>query len=251
MSPYTTDFYKNIQAGSLRSAEVIVPLVLELVKPKSVIDIGCGDGSWLSIFRKSGIKDFLGVDGNWVDRQILKIPEERFLYHEMQKPLRLERQFDLVVSLEVAEHISAKYAEIFIESLTNLGPVVLFSAAIPFQGGVNHLNEQWQDYWANLFERRGYVAIDCIRKHIWKNDNVEFWYAQNIFLYANLKLLNDPLLNKKYEESIITMLSLVHPKHYLIMITDPRRWSLKKIIPALPFLIKRAIIGRIKTYLNT
>ncbi|MGO9176082.1 MAG: class I SAM-dependent methyltransferase [Desulfobaccales bacterium] len=250
MSHYPTEFYKQIQVGSLKSAEAVVPLILELVKPKSVIDVGCGDGTWLSIFRKLGIEDFLGVDGKWVDRQILKIPEERFLYHDMEKPLTLERQFDLVVSLEVAEHLSKKNAENFIDSLTNLGPLVLFSAAIPFQGGMNHVNEQWQDYWAKLFEAKGYVAIDCIRELIWENNNVEWWYPQNTLLYARLKLLKDPLLTKKYEESKIAMLSLVHPRHYVTMLTDPGRWSLKRIIPLLPFLIKKAIIGRIKTYVK-
>ena len=101
------------------------------------------------------------------------------------QPLRLDRRFDLVVTLEVAEHLPKTDASTFVQSLTELGPVVLFSAAIPFQGGENHLNEQWPDYWAHLFHNRGYRAVDCLRKKTWHNDKVEPWYAQNILLFVH------------------------------------------------------------------
>lgn len=102
----------------------------------------------------------------------LEIPEERFLSFELNNPFRIDRQFDLVISLEVAEHLPKECAATFVDSLTRLGPVILFSAAIPFQGGTDHINEQWLDYWAKYFQEKGYVAIDCIRKRIWQNDKV-------------------------------------------------------------------------------
>lgn len=135
MQLYTEQFYIDQRKSSRRSANEIVPLVLELIQPKSVIDVGCGVGAWLSVFRECGIEDILGVDGNWVDKNMLEIPENRFLVFDLTTPVLMNRHFDLVVSLEVAEHLPSECAEIFIDSLTRLGPTILFSAAIPFQGG--------------------------------------------------------------------------------------------------------------------
>ncbi len=156
MQPYTQKFYKDQSVGSRRSAEAIVPLVLTLIKPQSVIDVGCGLGIWLSVFKEFGVKDVFGIDGDHVDRSMLQIPNERFTAFDLKKPIPINRQFDLVISLEVAEHLPEDCAKTFIHSLTGLGPVILFSAAIPFQGGTNHLNEQWPDYWANHFNDNGY-----------------------------------------------------------------------------------------------
>ena len=202
MQPYTQKFYKDQSVGSRRSAEAIVPLVLTLIKPQSVIDVGCGLGTWLSVFKEFGVKDVFGIDGDHVDRSMLQIPNERFTAFDLKKPIPIDRQFDLVISLEVAEHLPEDCAKTFIHSLTGLGPVILFSAAIPFQGGTNHLNEQWPDYWANHFNDNGYVAVDCLRKKVWQDDQVEWWYAQNILLFSKKDYLaSNPLLKGEFENT--------------------------------------------------
>ena len=163
---YSSRFFDNRQDGSLLSAREVVPLVLGMIKVKSVIDVGCGTGTWLSVFKDNQVYDFMGVDGDYLDKTSLLIPEDKFLSFDLREPLRLDREFDLVVSLEVAEHLPEKYAEGFVESLTRLGPVVMFSAAIPYQGGVNHVNEQWQDYWQKLFKKTDFVTADYLRPRI-------------------------------------------------------------------------------------
>jgi len=215
---YTKDYYKDIQEGSRRSAKEIVPLVLELIQPRSVIDVGCGVGTWLSVFKECGVRDIIGVDGGYIEKGMLQIPQERFLSFDLSEPLRMERQFDLVVSLEVAEHLPTKCAERFVDSLVRLGPVILFSAAIPFQGGEQHINEQWPDYWVKYFQQKGYVVIDCIREKIWQNTNVEMWYAQNILMFVRQNYLeNYPLLKKMVENTVTSQLSIVHPRRYLAL----------------------------------
>lgn len=67
-APYTSEFFDNIRNGSLRSAQVVVPIAIELARPKSVVDVGCGDGTWLSVFRHLGVNDTLGLDGDYVNR---------------------------------------------------------------------------------------------------------------------------------------------------------------------------------------
>ncbi len=190
---YTKSFYEQMRDGSRQSAEIIVPLVLQLLTVRSVVDVGCGDGNWLAVFRKLGVQDIVGIDGDYVDRELLQIPQDDFLTFDLTKPFSLERVFDLAISLEVAEHLPVECAAPFVESLTRLASLVIFSAAIPFQGGNNHINEQWPDKWAEYFRQHNYVPIDFIRKRVWKNDDVEFWYAQNTLLFARLDVVENSL----------------------------------------------------------
>lgn len=217
MTIYDKQFYDTIRSGSYNSAMEIVPIVNELINPKSVIDVGCGTGIWLSVFRRHGIKDIYGVDGDYIDPSCLEINKEDFLAHDLTIPFSIQRTFDLVVSLEVAEHLSIEYSDLFIETLTQLGPAILFSAAIPCQGGLNHLNEQWPEFWIDLFSRKEYRVIDCIRKKVWQNMNVEWWYAQNIFLYVHEDYLRSNYL--KFERELCRcetyQYSIVHPRNYL------------------------------------
>lgn len=228
-TPYTDKFFEEL-IDSLKSAKYIVPLVLELIQPKSVVDVGCGTGEFLRIFKKKGVKDILGIDGEWVNKKKLRIPENYFLLANLEKPLKIDKKFDLVVSLEVAEHIPEKSAKTFIETLTNLGSVILFSAAIPFQGGTHHVNEQWPEYWTKLFEEKGYFPIDCIRRKIWNIDEVSSWYAQNILLFVKKDYLErNKILQKEFEQTSKSFLSIVHPKLYL---PKAKRYNLiRKLIP--------------------
>jgi SAM-dependent methyltransferase len=209
-------FADNLLTGSQPSAQAIVPLMLELVRPQSVIDVGCGTGSWLAVFQQQGVADVCGVDGSWADRAMLAIPTEQFLEFDLEKPLRLPRKFDLVLSLEVAQHLPARCAEAFIDSLTRLGPVVFFSAAIPWQGGVGHVNEQWPGYWVRFFQQRRYVVLDPIRRKIWHDETIEWWFAQNLLMFVRRDYLKKhPLLQKEWETTYPGQLDLVHPRKYL------------------------------------
>jgi SAM-dependent methyltransferase len=240
MQPYSFQFFASTQEESRRSASAVVPLVLQFVQPNSVIDVGCGVGGWLAAFREHGIQEILGLDGDYVPRELLAIPQESFLACDLTKPLRLGRSFDLVLSLEVAEHLPPSCAETLVDSLTQLGPVVLFSAAIPFQGGTDHLNEQWPEYWVKLFEARGFAVVDCLRHEIWQNPRVERWYAQNILFFASEEALAaNPKLAAARKETRRTQLSLVHPRSYLEA-TDRTRLSLRDLLKLLPGAMGRA-----------
>lgn len=134
----------------------------------------------------------------------------------------LDKKFDLVESLEVAEHLSPCRAYNFVEELTELGDVILFSAAISGQGGVNHVNEQMQSYWAEKFLQFGYVGIDCVRPKIWNNRNVDSWYRQNILIYADSKkLYRYPELQKYHlEHGEDILYDVVHPEIWLNRLID-------------------------------
>jgi len=216
MHVYQSEYYSALQIGSRKSAEVIVPIVMEFVSPKSVADVGCGVGTWLSVFQEKGVTDIKGIDGDYVDRNMLLIPPECFIPCDLNKRFELGREFELVISLEVAEHLPAESAVSFVEFLTSLGPVVLFSAAIPRQGGEHHINEQWPMYWITKFSDQGYVPFDVIRPLVWDNPEVEYWYAQNVLLFVAQRCLNNyPRLLDIHQNHRITPLNLVHPRKYI------------------------------------
>lgn len=217
MDDYTDEFFDRLHEGALHSAQVIVPLVQRLVEPTSVVDVGCALGTWLSVFRTLGVHDVVGVDGAYVNRAALDIPGECFHPADIGYPLHLGRRFDLAMSLEVAEHLPESAAEGFIDSLTALAPVILFSAAIPNQGGTNHLNEQWPEYWAERFGARGYLPVDCVRPMIWGHyPEVEWWYIQNTLVFATeSSLRTNARLGRAFTSSRGVQLSMVHPACYL------------------------------------
>ena len=155
MNMYDKRFYDDQVKGSTSSAREIVPIITRILNPLSVIDIGCGTGAWLSVFRENGVKDIMGVDGHYVGSEVLLINKEHFKPHNLEEPLNVQKQYDLAISLEVAEHIDPKKADSFVQTLTELSPVVLFSAAIPHQWGKHHVNEQWPGYWKAKFFEKG------------------------------------------------------------------------------------------------
>lgn len=187
---YSTEFFNWLVLNSAPSASVIVPAVIDQIGPKSVVDVGCGVGTWLKVFEEHGIIDLLGIDGAYVDINQLQIRKQQFYAGDISKPLCVNRTFDLAICLEAAEHLSAQSAATIVRSLTQLAPVVLFSAAVPGQGGVGHINEQFATYWARLFKLEGYELFDCIRPLFWQNAKVAWYYRQNMFIYIRADRTN-------------------------------------------------------------
>ena len=211
---YQAKFYNSRHSNTLYSARTILKIVNKFVSPRSVVDVGCGVGTWLSVFGEFGVTDILGVEGHWVDEKSVVIPSDQFKKTDLENPLQVDRKFDLAITMEVAEHIHESSADQFVENLVNLAPVVLFSAAIPLQGGKHHVNERWPVYWKEKFAKHNYVILDCIRPEVWEDEGIELWYAQNSFIYVDKNKLADyPELQKRYVEHP-TMLSVVHPRFY-------------------------------------
>ncbi|WP_369382118.1 class I SAM-dependent methyltransferase [Streptomyces sp. cg36] len=210
---YGAWFYESQQDGSARSAERVLPLVFDLIRPSSVVDLGCGTGSWLAAAGRLGAETVLGVDGDWVAQDALRIPAECFHRHDLGRPLRLDgRRFDLAMSLEAAEHLDPERAGSLVADLCALSDVVLFSAAVPGQTGSDHRNEQWPNYWRDHFARWGYELVDCLRARLWDDPEIEPWYAQNAYLYVGAdRLAADERLRAAAAETGRMPLCVVHP----------------------------------------
>ncbi|RKR92783.1 methyltransferase family protein [Micromonospora pisi] len=177
---YNGSFYDTIRAGTRASAAAVVPVVVDIVKPATVIDVGCGEGWWADTFAGHGC-EVIGVDGAYVTGSPLG---DRFIPHDLALPLpaHLHGRFDLAVCLEVAEHLPPSRADSLVDDLCNLAPTLLFSAAIPGQGGVGHVNEQWPNYWVTRFKAHGWSVSGALRWSIWNDDRVENWYRQNLLV---------------------------------------------------------------------
>lgn len=212
---YNEDFYRQQAQVSYQSAVFMLTFLKDILTDlKSVIDVGCGVGTWLKAWKDLNptIK-IAGIDGNSVDERYYQIPLNSYAevnlthsYVDILKEITAHfappphnisfvdsiKPFSLVQSLEVAEHIDMVYAENFIDLLTSLGDIVLFSAAIPFQGGTHHINCQPPQYWADKFFARGYVCYDILRPKFWGDERIAWWYWQNSFLYVHkdVKLKN-------------------------------------------------------------
>jgi SAM-dependent methyltransferase len=174
------DHSKNLH--SLEGPRAALPLLVEPGAVNSVLDIGCGKGTWLKAAIENGAKLVVGVDGIEIPHTELLFPPENFHICDLRKPLDLHQHFDLVLCLEVAEHLEKQYAEQFVKSIAIHSDTILFSAACPGQSGQHHINCQWPEYWQALFNKEGYACTDAPRWKIWRDTRIEPWYRQNIFL---------------------------------------------------------------------
>ena len=236
---YDNAFFDRLEEGALHSAAAIVPIAMEWLKPRSVVDVGCGRGAWLSVFKERGVERVLGIDGSYVDRRQLLIPEACFLPADLTAMPTLKERFDLAICLEVAEHLSWRHAGQLVAGLASLAPLVLFSAAVPGQSGVNHVNPQWPLYWVDLFAEQGLRCLDIVRPKIWRNKQVNFFYRQNMFLFASEAGLADhpELLNE--EAFGFDDLQLVHAGIF------GQFQGVRGLLGHLPGAIRRAITNRL------
>lgn len=250
--PYDSSFFLDIANTSTPSAAMIVGWLCEMAQPKSVLDVGCGQGTWLNAFSKVGVQELMGIDGDYVDTSRLMIPTESFRAADLAAPFALNRTFDLVICLEVAEHLPALSADTIVSSIAVHSDAVLFSAAVPNQIGTHHVNEQWPQYWVERFAVHGYQVRDVVRPAIWNEERVAPWYRQNILLFTrgSTEYVSE-LVRATDSSPDFGALPLVHPgvwdQH--IRFSDlrvGRSTGPRTILAAFPNAIARAIASRLR-----
>lgn len=217
-SYYDKGFYQDQQDGSSRSAAIIIPKIFEIYSPASVLDIGCGVGTWLKVFKeKHGVKEVCGVDGEYVNQDMLQISKDEFVFHNLEQQYTPKKKYDLAISMEVGEHLPETSADKLVAALTQASDFVMFSAALKGQTGTYHINEQYPEYWAKKFTDRGYVCIDHIRKQVWNNRDIEVWYRQNVLLFVKKDVFERDFKNKLGDSQQKTdpdFLTRIHPEMY-------------------------------------
>jgi hypothetical protein len=241
---YANEYFETFVQRSLRSARAVVPIVVELVRPRSVIDVGCGQAPWLAAFRENGVEVVRGLDGSYVDRSRLLIDASCFEAVDLGRPFTIEGRYDLAVCLEVVEHLRDRAGKAVVKNLVSAAPVVLFSAAIPGQGGEGHVNEQWPSYWEAEFHGQGYRRLDAIRPRVWNDVRVDSWYRQNLFLFASGDAIErNPALKAEASRQAHPRLECVEER-VLAALTEPTS-CLSAALRALPELAWRAVKRRV------
>jgi SAM-dependent methyltransferase len=221
------------------AAQHLLPLTFSYVPCLSFLDVGCGVGPWVAVAQQLGVPEVFGIDGDYVDKRLLCIPPSRFLSSDLTQPLDLHRRFDLVISMEVAEHIVPSSADIFIDNLTRHSDAVLFSAAIPGQGGTFHVNEQWPEYWQAKFAARGFQQFDVLRGAIWEDQDIPCCYRQNAYLYIDTKTLSSYPALQQADSSKFRPIASIHPELFTEAVIRPR--GLRRLVNELPAALRETL----------
>lgn len=210
---YNDSFYEMRDGKTSYAAETILRILISKYKFNSVIDVGCGVGTWLQAAQNLGVKDCRGIEGPWLKRSDVVAKNLAISMQNLLEPIVCNDRFDLALSLEVAEHLPLNRAEAFVSELCNLAPIILFGAAMPGQTrGINHINLQWQDWWRKKFADNGYEAVDALRPIIWRDTKIPIWYRQNALLYAR----PETFFSLGYTQNDFNFVAdIVHPELYL------------------------------------
>jgi SAM-dependent methyltransferase len=235
MAKYT----HTTEIHNLDSPREIVPVIKNLIPFDSVVDIGCGLGTFLKVFKDFGTVDVLGVDGKWCNKKLLfqNISEKEFVEKDLEGSLSLSRRFDLALSLEVGEHLSATRADSFVKELTMLSDQILFSAAVPFQGGDHHFNEQWVSYWQNKFLENDYILYDVLKPLLWDNPKIFWWYKQNMVLFIKAGKEPKSLHNLTRND----LKNVIHPEMLLMYANPASPNAVKRYLKLLVKAIKLSV----------
>lgn len=203
-------------AASLASARKYLRHLWPYLQPNSVLDVGCGRGGWLKACKELGCDTLVGYDGPWNNQAQMMEPDIVFRAVDLNDRFSPSRPFDLAMSLEVAEHLEAKYADRFVNSLAGCADAILFGAAMVGQGGCNHVNEQMPSYWAHRFGHAGFVPFDLFRPVFWGDAEVCFWYRQNTFLYLRENSAAYRAFSERGVAPVgdIAFLDCIHPNLY-------------------------------------
>lgn len=241
-TPYSEQFFDQQFLGSLASARVVLKELSDIAPIKSAVDIGCGVAPWLRAAMEFGAARAVGLDGDYVDRQRLLVEPAHFRpcnleTEDLRRAVGDEKCFDLAMCMEVAEHLSAGRAHSFITELCSLGNLVLFSAAIPGQGGTHHINEQWPDYWAASFADNDFVCFDVLRPRLWNRGECEWWYLQNVLLFAKRGTEASGVAARLGPSAAGPPVSLVHPRmlSHTMRLVGERIAELEQLVRYQPF----------------
>lgn len=185
---YDKEFFMNhLEDGWLKENELITKLIYDKFKPKSVVDFGCGSGTYLYFFSKLGVNKVKGFEGSQNAIELALIDEESINKCDITKKVELNETYDLCICFEVAEHLPKDCVDAFLDNLCSSSTTILFTAAPPGQGGRHHVNLKPVQYWIQKFDERHYCyqksLTDEFKKELDVTISTLSWMKTNIMIF--------------------------------------------------------------------
>jgi len=187
---YTQDWYAEGRDKILdRDVEQFCRVLWERLEPESVADVGCGQGVYLECFQALGVKCMLGIEGT--DNALKDAVVPFIVKHDLRVPFSHPQQYDLVLSIEVAEHIHGAHAGTLVTTIVDLcrpGGHIVLTAAPPGQEGNHHINLQPREYWIRKFSNRGCAYQEQLSMEISSGLDLQglHWVKRNLMIFMRL-----------------------------------------------------------------
>lgn len=182
-------FYaRDIRTDRQHTYKSIVDCCMNLFPAtRSVIDFGCGSAWMLYYFMRDYSCEIKGIEPNELAKVYMSAEVRDFIdIQDLRDPLRLWKKFDLALCLEVVEHIIDSYSDTVISNITKGAPILVFSAASPGQGGSEHVNERFFEYWMEKLLLANFEfcpVLTLAAKNFLKEARIKSWYANNISIF--------------------------------------------------------------------
>ena len=181
--------YQGLQREDIRTA---AEMVVQLLSPKRVLDVGAGPGQFVGRLRELGV-DAWGLDGSARAFDRADAAVRPYLWQEDvtadAERDAWQRSYDLVSCMEVAEHVPAEYADALVRKLCGEcapGGAIVFTGAPEGQGGHDHINCQPPAYWIEKFGTEGFSVDEAATATV-KGEWVKIvrmpWYGQNVLVF--------------------------------------------------------------------
>lgn len=184
---YDASYYAtDVEPPARRSAGTIADTIMEDLRVRSVVDVGCGTGALLEALRDRGCEVW-GLEGSEVALEYCRARRLRVTKFDLERDTLTDHPtYDAAVSMEVGEHLPQGAADRLVQCLTRLSDVVIFTAAPPGQAGLSHVNMQPPSYWIAKFRKRGYehaAEMSDRWRERWKAaGDVELCYHRNLMI---------------------------------------------------------------------
>jgi len=137
--------------------EGVVDYMIQNYDIKTVVDIGCGPGGMVEMFKNKGL-EVIGLDGDYTVSRPDSIKENVVIHDFAVGPYKLDKVYDLAWTVEFVEHVEEKYMQNFIDVFKQCRYVIM-THALPGQPGHHHVNCQHAGYWLNVMEKNGFEPL--------------------------------------------------------------------------------------------
>jgi SAM-dependent methyltransferase len=185
---YDLDYYKRVVDPATKiSAVPMAASIINHFRPKTVVDVGCGTGLLLAELTGRGASG-QGLEYSEAACNICKARGLNVRRYDIEKGPPAGLRADVVISMEVAEHLAESFADRFVDLLCATSDAVVLTAAKPGPvQGVDHVNEQPEEYWIAKFESRGRVferELSGQWRSEWKEAGVAWCFYSTLMIFS-------------------------------------------------------------------